>query len=309
MQQCIVVKLSCTRLVPVSTSTVWIRYRSGTRVRGARAEGGGLPHQLTHAHKQTHTCTHATMQQHWVSPKEGWHTLPNLNRFQWLAQPPWNSVDTKTASRLTYYFDCTTDRNNMSGIRWSRMSGINRFRPERVEGNPCVLRLPAGGMNCAMQIARGKQVHAGITKIPCTYPGSDRKGPKSWIYAPVEAPSRPQAPTIARTLPPCCNSKVHSHCIGKLHPQCIDCYTMLCVLPCMVCCQPITYGEDCAREYAGSLPHRSPCSEADRLPPRVQTRWACNSLSWQMSTRGLEDGLWADNTIRHQERQVSATTQ
>ena len=87
---------------------------------------------------------------------------------------------------------------------------------------------------------------------------------KSWIYAANEAPCRPQEPTIART--PCCNQKVHSHCIGKLDSQCNDCFTMLRVLPCVVCRQPIAYGEDFAREYAESLPHRSPCCEADCHP-------------------------------------------
>ena len=31
-------------------------------------------------------------------------------------------------SQTTYYFDCITNSNNGSGIRWDRMSTVNRFR-------------------------------------------------------------------------------------------------------------------------------------------------------------------------------------
>ena len=51
------------------------------------------------------------------------------------------------ASRPTYYFDCITDLNNGSGIRWTRMSIQLRFDVESIPDGSLGKRLNVGGLD------------------------------------------------------------------------------------------------------------------------------------------------------------------
>ena len=52
------------------------------------------------------------------------------------------------AGRPTYYFDCITDINNGSGLRWTKMSTENRFEFEPIPwGTPPGMRLSVGGID------------------------------------------------------------------------------------------------------------------------------------------------------------------
>ena len=80
------------------------------------------------------------------------------------------------------------------------------------------------------------------------------------IYLDVHVPCRPEEPRRS----PCCNLPVHPGC--KPTAECRSCHQQLRVLPCVVCGDPISWGENFAREYEASLPHQTPCCGADCHP-------------------------------------------
>ena len=51
------------------------------------------------------------------------------------------------ASRPTYYFECITNKNNGSGIRWTRMSAQLRFDVEDIPDGSPGKRLNVGGID------------------------------------------------------------------------------------------------------------------------------------------------------------------
>ena len=76
----------------------------------------------------------------------------------------------------------------------------------------------------------------------------------------VIVPCRPR--TIELPKSSCCNAMVYPQCRQR-HPTCSACHKLLRVLLCVVCKQPIAWGEEYASEYAAALPHRTPCCGAD----------------------------------------------
>ena len=51
------------------------------------------------------------------------------------------------ASQPTYFFDCVTDRNNGSGLRWTRSSFPHFFRVGAIPGNRSGIRMYVGGIH------------------------------------------------------------------------------------------------------------------------------------------------------------------
>ena len=51
------------------------------------------------------------------------------------------------ANRPSYYFDCTTDRNNGSGLVWTKMNTQNRFEVIPIPTGGSGKRLNAGGID------------------------------------------------------------------------------------------------------------------------------------------------------------------
>ena len=51
------------------------------------------------------------------------------------------------ASRPTYFFECITNLNNGSGVRWTRMTTQNRFEEEDIPDGSPGKRLSAGGID------------------------------------------------------------------------------------------------------------------------------------------------------------------
>ena len=51
------------------------------------------------------------------------------------------------ASRPAYYFDCITNLNNGSGIRWSRMNAQNRFHVVDIPDSSSGMRLDVAGID------------------------------------------------------------------------------------------------------------------------------------------------------------------
>ena len=48
--------------------------------------------------------------------------------------------------QITYYFDCITDLNNGSGVRWARRNGLNRFSSVPIPNELPGQRLSAAGI-------------------------------------------------------------------------------------------------------------------------------------------------------------------
>ena len=83
--------------------------------------------------------------------------------------------------------------------------------------------------------------------------------------------------------------EVHAWCKQKSH-ICRICYKLLRVLPCVICKQTISPGEDFAEEFKASLPHRLPCCKADCHPKCKEERkdvyrcpvCQCPLINWEI---------------------------
>ena len=52
-----------------------------------------------------------------------------------------------TSSRPTYFFDCVTDRNNGSGLRWTRATTNHRFAVAAIPDGTHGVRMDVGGFD------------------------------------------------------------------------------------------------------------------------------------------------------------------
>ena len=57
------------------------------------------------------------------------------------------TIEFDSASQPSYFFDCVTDRNNGSGLRWTRLSSPHSFTVNAIPDNVPGIRMDVGGID------------------------------------------------------------------------------------------------------------------------------------------------------------------